>query len=454
MTPACTLDTTLATTPLQEALDACLDTDRMRRTLSAHLPECLEGRCDVLALRVAKVRRNTSIKRNPHPMTVLYEVDLMLHATQSIMTERFHAKVYRDGRSALEGFGDGGDAAASLHLPAHDMRLWRWPADPGLPQLPTLLDPGHIARWWGPPAAAVVLLRYEPESRATLRYARPAGVEGDETMATLYAKTFADTRGEAIHRRFEHFWQRAEADRQAFTVARPLGYDPDTRSVWQASALGRTLVGWLGDAHRAGDTSTLDDTAAHLAEAMAALHTAPVSLAGPLVRDMPHWITELGRRSRKIARVAPALADRVAAVADALSHLSAGFTAAPCGLIHGDFHPEQVWALPRADAPGRLERLVLFDFDEFSLGDSMEDLAEFVTRLSEVEGGTDFGRRLSRAVASRSPTLHDERRLHWHLAVQQLLQACRAFAFQRPGWRDAIEPRLAGAEAFAKRAQA
>ena len=84
-------------------------------------------------------------------------------------------------------------------------------------------------------------------------------------------------------------------------------------------------------------------------------------------------------------------------------------------LIHGDCHPEQFWV-----AHGQV---VLFDFDEFALGDPMEDLAAFVTKVSLLSGGPAFATAMLAAYSRHAPTRFDGRRLHWHLAVQQLLQA-------------------------------
>lgn len=435
---------TVAAAANTERMDTCLDASDMLRRLTALMPVCRSGRMTIDALRIAKVRRNTSIQRNPHPMTVLYELELREVATQALSMQRLYAKLYRDGKSAAVDTAALGKRSPgpSLHLPELDLRLWPWPADPGLPQIPGLLNKAQTQAWWGEDAHSIELLRYEPESRATLRYSRSSAVGRED----LYAKTFADHRGEAVQRRFQHFWDRAQRDAHAFTVARPLAYDVRTHSVWQASAEGTPLVNCLAAAHRDQDIQQLDQIATLIADALAALHSAPLSLAGPLRRDVSHWITELSRRSRKIARVAPALADRVASLTHVLQQQSAGFAARPSSLIHGDFHPEQLWVqMQHRSTP---QRLVLFDFDEFSLGDPMEDLAEFSTQLAVLEGGQAFGLRLRRAVALRSPERFNDQRLDWHLSVQQILQACRAFAFQRPDWQAQIEQRLLKAEAL------
>lgn len=403
---------------LDTCLDTCLDADAMRAHLAALLPECRDGGLRVTALDVLQPRRSASRRRQPHPLTLSYRLELQDPANGRCQALRLYAKVFREGASALHL------APRTLHLPALDMRLWRFPQDPGLPQLQRLLDPGFTLPWWPRPASAVDTLRYEPENRATLCFRHGA--------EALYAKTFADDRAEAVHRRFQHFWQLAEHNPFAPTVAEPLGHDAATRSVWQAEAEGRPLRERLQTAAPSG-------VAVRLAAAFAAVHAAPASLAGPVARDGDHWRREIGRRSRKIGRALPALAPRVHAIAAALDHAAAALPALPLVLIHGDCHPDQVWL-------GADDRVVLFDFDEFTLGDPMEDLAQFVTRLGDAGGSARFGSEIVAAYANLAPAAFSAPRLRWQLALQQLLQASRAFVFQAPGWPLLMAQRLARAE--------
>jgi Ser/Thr protein kinase RdoA (MazF antagonist) len=219
-------------------------------------------------------------------------------------------------------------------------------------------------------------------------------------------------------------------------VARPLGYCEQTRTVWQDQADGAPLV----EALRSGVDASLPTCLAH---AWAHLHAAPRALAGPQTRDAAHWLVEVQRRRNKISRVVPELADRVARVGDALERGAARLAAHPPGVIHGDCHPEQVWLAGT--------RVVLFDFDEFALGDPMEDLASFVVKLGALDRSGELVHALLRAYARLAPEQFDPRRLRWHAAVQQLLQASRAFVFQVPDWRAALERRLASAEALCAR---
>lgn len=412
--------------PILPGIDICLDPEAMRAQLQRGLPEFDGSTLAIDRLCITKARRNTSRQRNPNPLTLCYEVHLndLRNGTRSV--RHYYSKVYRHGASAEAAHGP-----EAIHIAGLDMLLWPWPHDPGLPQLSMLVDSQRTIPLWGGPAQECSVLRYEPEQRATLRYARHCDSTRPEF---LYAKTFHDNRGEAIHRRFVHFWRVAEADANAPLVARPVGYCKKTNTFWQAAANGVPLP-----------QAIEEDAAQRLPELVArainAVHVAPLSLAGPAARDVGYWITEIQRRRKKISRALPALTERVERLADAIEQLAGKLPAAPLTLIYGDCHPGQMWLDKDRD------RIVLFDFDEFAPGDPMEDLAAFIVRLDMAGEHTSFVHALCRAYARIAPTSYCPRRLQWHLAVQRMLQASRAFVFQIAGWESEVEQRLARAEA-------
>lgn len=431
-------------------LDTCTDPAAMRGLLQSQLPGFADGHLCIDALRVSKARRNTSLRRNPCPITLCYELQVSDRLRGHAGTQMLYAKVFRtglaepfyrqqdQGRLTQPAFGQ-----ALVHLAELDMVLWALPNDPGLPQLRTLLDPAQarsVLPWaalgaapaeFGP--ARVELLRYEPERRATLRYTL-AGDDGVPTH-TLYAKTFCDKQAQGIERHFEYFWQLACTDVNAPRVAQPLGYCDATQTVWQAPATGTPLL----RSFEANDAETLLGS---VARALALLHGAPLEPgAGATPRSAAHWVAEARRRQTKIGRVDPALAARVGRLADAIAAHAQGQTTRPLSLIHGDFHPEQVWV--------HQGRIVLFDFDEFTLGDPMEDLAAFVLKLEQAGVATWLTATLIEQYATCAPARFDQRSLDWHLTVQSLVQASRAFVFQRPGWADELDRRLTCCQAYA-----
>ncbi|MDH3459635.1 MAG: aminoglycoside phosphotransferase family protein [Burkholderiaceae bacterium] len=444
---------TATTVPGERDLDTYTDAAVMRQLLQTHLPRFASGRLRIDTLSVRKVRRKTSRRRNPCPITLCYELQVSDLACGYTGTQMLYAKVFRAGlgwpayqaqnRSRLTppAFGE-----ALVYLPDLNMLVWALPNDPDLPQLATLLDPAQVVSvlpWvalrasMGLACAKVSavhpeLLRYQPQCHATLRYTLTR-VDGTEPCV-VYAKTFFDSRAQDIHHRFEYFWQFVHAD--APLVAQPLGYCDTTQTIWQAPAMGTPLLHALNP-----DNAKV--LVGRVARALALLHDAPLSpSASAMPRSAAHWVAEARRRQKKITRVGPAMAARVARVADAIAGHAELQATRPLSLIHGDFHPEQIWI--------HQGRTVLFALDEFTLGDPMEDLAEFVLKFEQSGAAAELISALVEHYAAYAPNRFDQRSLNWHLTVQSLLEASRAFIFQQPGWANELNRRLTYSEARAE----
>lgn len=431
-------------------LDTYTDGEAMRALLQAHLPGFADGPLRIDALAVRSARRNTSRERNPSPLTLCYELQVTDSRSSRSGVQLLLAQVFRPGLSAA-AFANGQHSRVIepafgqplVHLPQFHLLLWALPNDPDLPQLAQLLDPGRAAELM-PQAALgqprddmqIELLRYAPQERATLRYTLRSRSDGYSRAAlTLYAKTFSDGRASDIHVRFDHFWRQAQRDPHAPLVAQPMGCNAATCTVWQAPAPGvpllQVLAGPAGDALMGA-----------VAGALARVHGAPLGpSAGAVPRTAAHGVAEARRRQTKIGRASPALAARAARVADAIEAHAPRQAARPQGLIHGDFHPDQIWV--------HEGRVVLFDFDEFTWGDPMEDLASFVLKLQQAGVADDLCAAFTQHYAACAPARFDRLSLEWHLSLQGLMQTSRAFVFQQPGWAQAMERRLARSEAHA-----
>ena len=319
--------------------------------------------------------------------------------------EILYGKVYPSNVCAELTAGTGAPPAPEW-LREIDMIFWRFPQDPGLPQLGALLD------------GDTELVRYRPEERATLR------------RGELYAKTFRGDDGAELCARFFSL-QHMSVGLMAFEVARPLEYDASTRTFWQqgieAPALAEVIT--------SGNCAALMALAA---QGLAALHGAEPRF-GP-ARSNAQLAAASLRRAAKIGRCMPRLGPQAQGIAEEI----AGHVPAAAGeasvQIHGDFHMDQLRV--------REGRLVLFDLDELSIGDPLEDLASFVVKcpLRDARLARQACAALVEAYARCRPALFDAARLGWHLSVQWLHKASRAYVWQRPGWRAAAEEALAQAE--------
>lgn len=416
----------------------------LQRALQAGLPGFADGLLAIESLRVLKLRRSSSRQRHPHPLTLCVDLEVHEPARARRGVQRLYGKAYRAGASAQAyalarqaALAPASFGAALAHLPALDMLWWAWPNDPGLPQLATLLDPARLQhalpaalRDSGHQVLQVQALRYEPEQRATLCCTLQTAAGPDRAV---YGKTFCDDRGAAILQRFERGWSLADQDPAAAQVAQPLDYDAGSRTLWQAAAPGQPLLSLWRETDLIGALGRVGAALAHL-------HRQPPETSEG--RTVAHWLQEIARRRQKISRVAPELAPRVAALAQQLAQTAQALPPPRDTLIHGDFHPDQVWM--------HAGRVVLFDFDEFTRGHPMEDLAAFVTRLRQLPLHADATEAridaLLQGYRRAAPVPWQPGWLAWHLALQSLLQASRAFIFQVPDWRAALAARLAEAE--------
>ena len=431
-------------------LTAAPDPQHLRDALQSGLAGFQTRACVIDAVHVSKVRRSSSLRRNPHPISMLLDLDVRDRASGKLSVQRFYAKAFRGGASAAAFAAVDRSAlvrptigAALSHVEELDMLVWAWPNDPALPQLAALTSasrlPGHL-----PEAvlglrgtiASIQVLRYEPERRATLRCTLNGAV-ASETHCVVYGKTFGDEEAaQTLLQRFQYFWELAQIDVAAPWVAQPLGWDRATRTLWQASASGQPLMAAANSVDAGADFE-------RIGRALAKLHLAALPAAS--IRSTTYWLGELQLRVQKLSRAVPGLEARVRDLATTLEAATLRLPRARQTLIHGDFHPEQVWL--------NEGRVVFFDFDEFALGNPMEDLAEFIVKLQHLGASPERCKRqveaLTEAYRAAAPRYFNAQWLQWHRSMQTLLQASRAFIYQEVGWQTLVEARLAASESLA-----
>jgi hypothetical protein len=165
-------------------LGAAPQHERLRAALQRGLTGFEAGVHVIDAVRVSKIHRSSSLRRDPHPISMCLDLDVREVASGKRSEQCFYAKAYRGGASAaaFAAIDQGGMVppkvgAALAHVAVLDMLMWAWPNDPSLPQLAVLLDVSHrvqhlpeAVRALGKTIRAVEVLRYQPERRATLRY--------------------------------------------------------------------------------------------------------------------------------------------------------------------------------------------------------------------------------------------------------------------------------------------
>ncbi|HET7350978.1 MAG TPA: phosphotransferase [Marmoricola sp.] len=334
-----------------------------------------------------------------------------------------------------------GDAAAPSGTPVTGLplRAWRFPDDPGLPLLATMVEPERVRallpeRLAGHTVEEVRVVRWQPGISATLR----CGLTGPGGRTAVYAKLFAPGDhgpGELVAVEARQRLLHADAP-QGLSVAEPLGLDTQRRVLWTREVVGRSLV-------RDADGATMSTRSAEVVgAALAALHTSGLSTSPvrPIRTVSPEEVaTEARKKTRKIASARPEHARSVRR----LAALASALTAKPRvqGTLHGDFHLDQV--LLTDEGP------VLLDLDEMATGDPALDLAEIAVDvgLRRLPRATSvpFLDALGQSYVEAGGTPPPPAVLRGYAAAELLNRCYRRLRRPVPGWEQGLEHDLAAA---------
>lgn len=409
-----------------------LDPERMAVAFEQHLPECIAGDWQLTGCAIQHPRYKTYLSpgnRERSFLSLVYHLRGR-HPSSSIVEDRIlYARAYLGDRSrrefeAAQTLLRSGRQDTVIHLADLGIVAWRFPDDPAMPWLGELMDAGQVAalipRGDRIHAAGceelmeIEVVNYRPEIRCTARYRflDPAALKD----RFIYGKSYADGRGLMVYENLVAFRLQSQTQ-DAFVVPTPLGYDPDRHALWLEGLHGAPLKEtWFGARNEA-----LADS---LAKALAAFHQ--VSVPHLQVSSPGQHLLEWHRKARKLAH---AYADIEPLLKALLKNLEQGCPEPEkAGLIHGDFHIDQLALLNDG-------RLALFDFDELAIGDPLQDVANFASDLytypiasAEIDGLVE---RLFAAYLRANCEQADPRRFAWHLSGQLLTRAYRTHIQQK-----------------------
>ena len=339
---------------------------------------------------------------------------LHLRAYEGRGRERFAAA--RRAARARPAFGP-----PIAYLPEFDAVVWAFPNDPGLPQLPDLVGDG----------VDVEILRWKPARRCVLRYRRRGAPD-------LVAKAVHHDRAPQIARRMRWMRRLARGDPDGFTTARPLGVTPALSTVWQEALPGVPLMDIV---MAYGDPSALMAIAGR---GLAHLHAAqpPAGLPGTSLADRLRFV-EGGPFD--LIRAHPQLRGRLESLVAELERQAAALGDARPRVVHGDFLLKQL--VVTYDG-----RLGLFDFDDFMLGDCLEDIANCIADLHywdiDPAAVSEMARDFLAAYRAHAHWPVPVDRVRWHMSVQLLRDAWYWYKRRQlePGWAFELEALLLRAE--------
>ena len=421
--------------PVKDAVDhhaagrsaLLMDARRMKILFQRRLPGF---RSDALrigdcVIRNARYRTSPSEIRKGKPfLAVCYEIQVEEAASGRQGVQVLLARAYPAGGSdrAFEeaksrplvppAFGEGVARLSNL-----DFVVWAFPNDPRLPHLPEVIDGEAVRRhlpYESLPAGFrssgevtkidVYIVRYKPEIRCITRYTLYGGDRGLKCL-TLYGKTFRHERSRVIARFIETLSNRSFERPESFIVPPSLGCDDSVKTVWQMGLAGTPLP----EIFDGDNISRFTELAAR---SLGDLHSL-------ILEGLPHTtiggiLASVKAEASLLAQAFPRYRSQLDLITSRLEKEAQYLPACREGLVHGDFLLKQLVV--------HKNRLGIFDFDNLSVGDPTQDLANFLVDLH-------FGSMSASQIdAVSSLFLHSYRtsvdwemppaRLRWHIAAQ------------------------------------
>jgi tRNA A-37 threonylcarbamoyl transferase component Bud32 len=431
-------------------LEMLTDAGQMKAVLQQQLPAFRGGdlvirQCEILHTRY---RAYTS-KKEKHKtwLGVCYRLAVETPDGEERSEQILYGRACVNGNSQSEfqealaspltppRFGD-----ALTHLPELDMTVWAFPNDPQLPHLPQVIDPQQLkqrlpyaglpASFQQPEAIEPQVVHYYPEERCTTRYRLRAG--GSQEL-TLYGKTYKNGGGRIIYERAAHLWRQSQTQPGGFKVAEPVAYDENVHTIWQKHQPGRPLIQLL-------EKDNCRELMAAVARGLARFHDN--DLTSPARQTVDSHLSDIRDKFKKLVHAFPQFKAPLLSLIGDLESSAAGLTPFSERLIHGDFHIRQLLA-HQGD-------IVVFDFDEFAMGDPAQDLANFIVALHFEGLSPEFAEAAGAAfyqayqTEARPPVSPD--RFRWHLRFCFMTKAYRRYRQKAPGLADQIQRAMALAQ--------
>jgi aminoglycoside phosphotransferase (APT) family kinase protein len=267
--------------------------------------------------------------------------------------------------------------APVTHIPAFNMVVWAFPNERKLTALPMMLDsaqlrekslPGVVrARWgdgWEMVDVSHSIGNYFPEHSCCVGVALTLNRVASNTPLhwEIIGKTRYDDDGAETGRQMAALWRNAHAD---VGYARPLGYQPQHRLLWQERVPGVTLHSLLvtGQADHA--------VLARVARAVAALHGTRLACdRRVLLHDI---LDKLISAQAAVISARPDCAASLRAVAAKLVDSAKSLQPHFDGTWHGDLHSHNILVSPT--------QIYLVDMDRLAIGPPLADLGSFLAEL-------------------------------------------------------------------------
>ena len=425
-------------TDISQEFARFMDSGRMLRLFQKNLPACYAEGWELTECRIQHPRYKTYLnpgsKAKSH-LALAYHLKGINNRIQRVEEKIIYAKAFLGERSLNEytkarPFPDEEKQATVFHLGRYGLVGWVFPHDPVLTRLPKLFDLGFLQSYFatlllaemaGVPRVitkvAISIINYRPEIRCTCRYdiRRLSGL-----CHAVYSKTYSDRQGREVFRRMVFLHRRGTNSSNSFFIPKPLAYDETLLTVWAEGLDGEPVIDALDEknAHK-----LLTKIAGYLAD----FHTAKLDGLPSISNE--GLVPEIRKKAEKLKQALPSTAARIEALTGSLAmRQDQILDCEPC-LSHGDFHLQQLALLTD-------ERIALFDYDELALAHPLTDAANFCADLynhhfGEARTGQLIDQFINAYLSFSALDLNLDA-FKWHLQLQLLTRAYRAFIQQKP----------------------
>lgn len=400
----------------ESTFQGLLDTSYMLNVFQ-HQPMFKEiSHCSILQTHFKEFFKSES--KHKSFLAVAYELQFSNKQRQIV-----YIKGFQNGYSykALENL----ETPATLHIASLDMLLWIFPHDPALSHLPKAVNPESAINYlpFQTNKALVSIVNYRPEIRCTAWY--------ELDRYKLFGKIYADDRYKDIYQRLEWMWN--NRDDSDFLMAPLAGYHDQIKTFWQHKLEGQALIDCI-------TPNNYQELMQKAAQRVAFLNLC--SMPCPERETNQEQLKEVKKKIKKLKRVFPDLESRLSKLEDSLEQDISQLESVPQVVVHGDFHLRQMLV--------HQDQIALFDFDECSLGDPIEDLGHFIADLYTYSFDVSLVKNISQsfiaAYSQYHPWMTATTRLNWHLQIQFINRAYRNYLQQKADLAKSVEAAITLAE--------
>lgn len=247
-----------------------------------------------------------------------------------------------------------------------------------------------------------------PGSRRIVKHELSSAVNG--SIINVFGKIYFEQEEREIYRWSEELWKRSEQSMKFFKIARPLSHNESLKIVWQKGLDGELLLDRLNE-------KTFRKLLGNVAQALAAFH----QVEYPIQRQMTiqHRLELAQKKLTHLQSIFPDLERLLKSLEAGIRHYAPLLKPFPQFTLHGDLHLSQILVSNNRPA--------LFDCAEPAIGDPLQDVASLLADL--------YSHRFDMATIDAMSSVVIETyllemglkipadRLHWHMAVQLILQA-------------------------------